>query len=157
MRRVNDILAVAMVIGLIAWTVAYFSSGKSVPAPSANAARDSLHEIQREIMLQATLDEGRSAGYPVTIDPSWFTSRPINPLLAEGHPWVEIAHPSQQGLEHPMDIIAGSSVVASFWYNPATGVIRARVPDTGSEDETLALYNKINSTNLRALIASVNE
>jgi hypothetical protein len=40
-----------------------------------------------------------------------------------------------------------------FWYNPALGVVRARVPRTLSDAEALELYNEVNGTRLQELTA----
>jgi hypothetical protein len=31
-----------------------------------------------------------------------------------------------------------------FWYNPARGIVRARVPDQTTDEATLSLYESIN-------------
>ncbi len=36
--------------------------------------------------------------------------------------------------------------LAQFWYNPNTGVVRARVPDSVSDATALRLYNRINDS-----------
>jgi len=42
--------------------------------------------------------------------------------------------------------VDGSKGGAMFWYNPARGVIRARVPRTLSDADAVALYNDVNRT-----------
>jgi hypothetical protein len=114
--------------------------------------RGEVNRLQREIMLRAALHqvELSESGYPATIDPSWFEDdRPINALLGSSHPWVEIAGPDEQSLDHPPDHVATRRMQAQFWYNPWTGIVRARVPHLPSDGAALKLYNTINDTNLR--------
>ncbi len=43
--------------------------------------------------------------------------------------------------------------MAQFWYNPNTGVLRARVPADVSDATALKWYNHINGTNLTGIFA----
>ncbi|MDZ4753823.1 MAG: hypothetical protein SGJ11_04930 [Phycisphaerae bacterium] len=107
-------------------------------------------------LIQATLDLHVALGresldhveYPSTIDPQWFSeSVPNNELVGNGHPWMEVAVERDRGLLHPRDItVDGSRGGAMFWYNPARGVVRARVPRTLSDADAVALYNDVNRT-----------
>ena len=119
-----------------------------------NLARSEVSRFQQQIHLQtalmATGDE--EAHPPETVDPSWFgENRPFNPLLTAGHPWVEVAGPREKERQHPRDLIAGDESVASFWYNPFNGVVRARVPHQVSDAQVLELYNTVNDTELTSL------
>jgi len=81
---------------------------------------------------------------------AWFgEDLPTNELVSDDRPWLDLAPPGDLGV-HPPDPIATGSKQAGFWYNPTTGVFRARVSPVGSEAETLALYNRVNGTSLEA-------
>ncbi|MFN3167465.1 MAG: hypothetical protein ACE37H_10425 [Phycisphaeraceae bacterium] len=81
---------------------------------------------------------------------AWFGQDvPVNELVSEDRPWIDLAPPGDAGV-HPPDPIATDPKQAGFWYNPTTGVFRARVAPAGSEAETLALYNRVNGTSLEA-------
>jgi hypothetical protein len=88
-------------------------------------------------------------GWPLTVDATWFSGdTPQNLLLTPDRPWLEVATPEQATMMDPPLRIALSSSVASFWYNPYLGVIRARVPIAISDAKALTLYNRINGTSL---------
>ena len=88
-------------------------------------------------------------GSPKTIDPSWFTEGPPrNTLVTPGRPWVEIATEDEAQLSNPMIRMTVNPSLASFWYNPYQGIVRARVPVTISDREALDWYNTINGTSL---------
>ena len=82
----------------------------------------------------------------------WFAEGlPAHPLIELGHPWLEVASVRQSDHVHPEVCIAHDSSVAKFWYNPGTGVVRARVPSGLTKDNALALYNRINQSELTSL------
>src|SRR5690606_29054642 len=56
--------------------------------------------------------------------------------------------------DHPPDPVLISKEQAGFWYNPALGVFRARVPQQVTAQETLTLYNRVNGTALLSLPVS---
>jgi hypothetical protein len=39
-----------------------------------------------------------------------------------------------------------------FWYNPALGIVRARVPRTLSDADAIDTYNRVNGTAIRSLV-----
>jgi len=47
--------------------------------------------------------------------------------------------------------------LASFWYNPYQGIVRARVPVCVSDRKALDLYNSINGTRLSELYGAPPE
>jgi hypothetical protein len=55
---------------------------------------------------------------------------------------------SRSGKWHPIDKTTANH---PFWYNPANGAFRIRVPRQATNAETLALYNRVNGTSVRAL------
>ena len=91
-----------------------------------------------------------------TVDAAWFSGNlPVNPLLAGGHPWVEVAGESVRELTHPVRRMATGTNVAQFWYNPYKGVLRARVPADVSEATGMDLYNRVNDCDLEKLYGRV--
>ncbi|MCC5829907.1 MAG: hypothetical protein JJU36_10720 [Phycisphaeraceae bacterium] len=111
-------------------------------------ARQTIEEqIRYEAALTRAFEEDLK--YPLTLDPGWFGPRPPrNRLLDTDAYWVDIAPEGDTGL-HPPDPIVTSPRQAAFWYNPANGILRARVPFKDSEAVSLELYNHINNTDLR--------
>jgi hypothetical protein len=117
-------------------------------------ARQEVSRFQQQIHLQTALasSEDQSAQPPASVDPTWFEGDvPRNPLLGPEHPWVEIAGPEMHDRLHPFDLAAADESVATFWYNPYLGVVRARVPVGISDLRTLERYNNINDSALPSL------
>lgn len=126
----------------------------------AHQQADHLHaevtRLTREVARRAALPETpkNKAGWPLAIDPSWFDQPPRNRLVSPARPWVEIAGAEQSHLTDPtiraVDERVGAEL-AEFWYNPANGNVRARVPVGASDRAALRLYNDVNSTSLPSL------
>jgi len=154
MRIILNILIVLMVAMLLAG-VAWQHREHVAEQQRIEQAREEVGRFRRVISLHTALNniERSSRGYPMTIDPDWFDDElPTNPLLNFSHPWLEIAHPDHDELSHPPVRYAGSTRHARFWYNPANGVVRARVPRRASDAATLRLYNTVNGTDLASLL-----
>jgi len=119
--------------------------------------RANVRLIQQQIMLQAALERvpRNEYGFPITIDPEWFGDMvPRNPLLGPAHPWLEVAGADESRLAHPAIRTADETSIACFWYNPITGIVRARVPHGVSDEKALELYNFVNGCNLPNLFAN---
>ncbi|MEZ6212404.1 MAG: hypothetical protein R3B46_14375 [Phycisphaerales bacterium] len=123
-------------------------------------ARTAVSEIHRVVKYRAATEDAtlNQMGWPSTIDPSWFGSRvPTNPLLSRDRPWVEVASSGETKLtDPPIRQVLGEGV-AAFWYNPANGIVRARVGAAVSDEKALDLYNEINGTSLRSLFPKSSE
>jgi len=155
MRIVINLLIGIMLLGILGGVMVHHTTTKQHQS-ELEMVRDEVRRFQREVLLQSTLRkvEINSFGYPVTIDPAWFEDNPPrNTLLGPRHPWVEIAHEQHDELTHPVEKIAGDRSAARFWYNPATGRVRARVPVSASDATALRMYNFINDTSLTTLFA----
>lgn len=123
-------------------------------AEAIDAAREALRAIEREVGVRAVLagESSDEVAFPTSIDPRWFgDERPLNPLLEETRPWIEIAPAIDRGLRHPRSPVASDRASAMFWYNPANGIVRARVPEALAEADAIELYNRLNRTRLREL------
>lgn len=148
-----DVLSCAAIVAL----AALFLDAKArddARAEAIEGAREALRAIEREVGVRAVL-AGDSAGeivYPPSIDVRWFgDERPLNPLVEPDRPWVEIAPAVDRGLRHPRSPVASDRASAMFWYNPANGIVRARVPEALAEGDAIELYNRLNQTKLREL------
>ena len=155
MRVILDSLGVLMLVGVLAGMAMHFRQEKDTQQ-RLELARSETERFRSQIMLRTALGEVEltQRGYPATIQPEWFPARlPHNPLLPEGHPWVEIAETTNIDLQHPRRRIASNREVAQFWYNPHTGIVRARAPGDVSDARALRLYNYINDTELSNIFA----
>lgn len=150
MRIVLDTLVALMVAGILAG-VTLHQRDRDSRELQVQQLRRSVERLNREVQLRAALTQSALSehGFPAAIDPEWFQDTlPRNPLLDDGRPWVEVAPIEQRSVEHPPDIGPANRLSAGFWYNPARGTVRARVPAGLSDRETLELYNRVNGCNL---------
>ena len=156
MRLILDSLMAVVLAALLAGILIHQQHEQQYQR-DVETVRANVRLIQQQVMLQAALERvpRNEYGFPITIDPEWFGDMvPRNPLLGPGHPWMEIAGADESRLVHPAIRIADKTSVAGFWYNPITGVVRARVPHEVSDQRALELYNFVNGCNLPSLFAS---
>jgi hypothetical protein len=96
-------------------------------------------------------------GWPTTIDAQWFGNNPpLNALVPPGCPWVEVASGEELNLTNPNVRVALDRTTASFWYNPALGIVRARVGPTATDQRAVDLYNELNSTNVATVVDAIS-
>lgn len=132
---------------------------------SADQTRAAVLKLDRQVKFRAAVsraefkpEEGLSTdvnqrGWPVTIDPDWFGANPpINRLTPPGCPWIEIASPDELTLSNPVVRVALDRDTAAFWYNPALGIVRARVGPTASDERAIRLYNAVNGTSVASIV-----
>lgn len=156
MRIVLNIL-ILLTAALLLAGVTWQHREQSAERQRVGQTHDEVGQFHRVISLHTALKdidiERSERGYPLTVDPAWFDDElPVNPLLGPSYPWLEIAHPDHGDLLHPPVRAASNTSHARFWYNPANGVVRARVPRAVSDAATLRLYNAVNGTNLTSLL-----
>ncbi len=95
-------------------------------------------------------------GWPTTIEVEWFgASPPINTLVPPGCPWVEVASGEELHLSNPNVRVALDRSTAAFWYNPALGIVRARVGPTATDQRAVDLYNELNATNVATVVDAI--
>jgi len=153
MRRLVDVLVILTVV-VLAGGAAWQWQQRAEFRLQIEQTRQSVQAIRTQVDLHSALERGQLSrgGHPMTIDPGWFTNGlPRNPLVGDGHPWLEIAPRSQRHLRHPPHRLALDDRDAQFWYNPYTGDVRARVPAGVSDAEALRWYNQVNNTSLQSL------
>lgn len=121
-----------------------------------NGALSSLQRLEREVRVRAATGgaELNGRGWPRTIDPGWFLDAPpLNPLVEHDRPWLEIAADHEADLADPAIRQSVSREVASFWYNPASGIVRARVGVEATDEQALEMYNRLNGRSVAELFA----
>lgn len=156
LRRIVDVVALGLCLVVVALVVIQQTRSESVESVVVQTEL-SLAHFHEVLKVQATTSgvavNGR--GWPNTIEGHWFENDPPrNHLLTGDRPWVELAPAEDADRDHPADPVAfdtGGQKAASFWYNPYRGVVRARVAPQINEDETLALYNRVNGVFLPTL------
>lgn len=156
MRRIVDVVALGLCVVAVVLVVIQQTRRETVEnvVVETELALASFHST---LKIQATTRgvavNGR--GWPNTIEGHWFGDEPpLNHLLTGDRPWVEIAPAEDADRDHPADPVAfdfDGERAASFWYNPYRGVVRARVAPQINDEETLALYNRVNGVFLATL------
>lgn len=151
MRIVIDSLIVMMLVGVVAGIVV-MRSGKKADEQGVAQVQASLDRLSEQAAYHTTVQsamQGKDTML-VHVHEAWFgETLPTNSLLGDEHPWIDLAPPGDLGM-HPPDPVATDLAQAGFWYNPTTGVFRARVTPRSSEAQTLARYNQVNGTSLDA-------
>ena len=151
MRIIIDIMIALMLVAVVAGGFIIYNN-RQQDERDIETVRAALHQLHEQAAYHTTVQSamaGRDTML-VHLHPEWFgEDLPTNVLLKEGHPWLDLAPPGDLGLNPPDPVVSNQSQ-AGFWYNPTTGVFRARVVPGSSEAETLALYNEINGTSLDA-------
>ena len=119
-----------------------------------NLSRSAVQSIQSKVRVRATMAdvEINAAGFPNEVNPAWFEEGTPSNALAAGRPWIEIADESEFALRHPRNPTLEGGAGAMFWYNPALGIVRARVPRMLSDADAIATYNEVNGTAIRSLV-----
>lgn len=146
MRRLLDLIALGLLIVLLLGVV-FHHRASAKQEQSVRMARLSVDRIQAEVDLLRALGRVRTneSGHPVGVDPRWFEGElPLNPLLADGRPWLDLAKPGEITRRHPWVWQVDDGGEAMFWYNPVQGVVRARVPRQQSEERARRLYAEVN-------------
>ncbi|MFN0131875.1 MAG: hypothetical protein ACKVW3_04990 [Phycisphaerales bacterium] len=156
LRRTVDVVAVLAGVGFFAW-IGDWWLGRLAEEQVRQRVSTSVRKFEQVLSLHAASNEGptNQRGWPVTVDPTWFeTDPPRNGLVTPDRPWVEIATEDEADLRDPPIRMTIDPRHASFWYNPYQGVVRARVPVMINDKQALALYNRVNRTNLDSIYAT---
>jgi len=156
---VNMVAALTALLGL--GVLLYFGWHNAERELGISTTQRALERIRQEVARRASMDGVMRSpgGWPMSIDPKWFEDgAPRNSLLAgAGRAWMEIASDEENFLSDPTARASEASDTrrAEFWYNPATGVVRARVRMELSDRDSLDAYNRINNTHLETIFDSV--
>lgn len=120
------------------------------------AALEGRRGLEREIRIRAATQPEllNDRGWPITVDPAWFAGNPPrNPFVPRGHPWVEIASEAEADLTDPPIRQALTPDVAAYWYNPSSGVVRARVGPDVTDARAVEMYNRLNGSDVKSLFS----
>ncbi len=158
MRLLVDLVVLATLLAVIAGAVLHNRAVDREHA-AVQEVREGLRRIEKAIRVKSATEttEVNGRGWPIDIDPDWFEDNPPqNRLLTPDRPWLEIAPTDQATLMHPPIRMAFDRSIAAFWYNPANGVVRARVPVTISDQRATELYNRINGVFLTSIFEGLS-
>lgn len=159
MRLLIDSLIAVMLIGILAGVLLHHRAAQQ-HAQRLRLVHDALAQLHEQAVFHAALADRHGddeadvvyrPGFPTRIDSAWFPGGiPRSALAGVAHPWIDTA-PHGDLSRHPPDPTLERSAQAGFWYNPALGIFRARVPRQITEKATLDLYNHLNGSSLTAL------
>ncbi|MFI4871701.1 MAG: hypothetical protein ACIARQ_07810 [Phycisphaerales bacterium JB061] len=156
MRRVVDLVGVLVVAGIAGGYYAHTRLHDS-EAEQLEETRAAVERLKGEVVIRSQSGQAdvNPRGWSATVVPAWFGGDlPKNTLLSEDRPWVEIAPVEHAGWEHPRPVYDATGHDAAFWYNPALGIVRARVPMMPTDKRTIDAYNRVNSASITALSPS---
>ncbi len=120
------------------------------------ATHRAVRRVEGEVKYRAVTEQAALNGYgwPSTISSDWFGSMPPqNHLVPADRPWMEVASGTDASQIHPTLLISTTKEIPAFWYNPANGIVRARVGPMLSDRRSLEIYNAINRSGLSSLFA----
>ncbi|HEX7008380.1 MAG TPA: hypothetical protein VF184_00265 [Phycisphaeraceae bacterium] len=154
MRLLIDSLIAMMLLGILAAVLLYHRE-RTQDLEQIRRTHQALAQLQEQALYRSALGEEvveRSPiGFPLRIEPAWFSNKlPRNALVSGDRPWLDIAPPGDMSDQPPDPVILGPDQ-AAFWYNPNRGIFRARVMPQVSEQSTLELYNQANNTAMPSL------
>ncbi|HED53342.1 MAG TPA: hypothetical protein ENJ00_03980 [Phycisphaerales bacterium] len=153
MRHVVNLVAALVLAAIAGGAVIASRSGEHFEA-RLEQTRTSVVKISDEMVLrsQSGQADNNPRGWAETIVPAWFGGElPPNMLLDGDRPWMEVASVEQADWEHPWPLFDVTGHDSAFWYNPALGIVRARVAMLATDEQTLAAYNRVNNTSLKSL------
>ncbi len=158
-RFAIDILVVLSTVALVI-ILADVREHDRERAEAVSTTRAAVRMLQAEVDLQNAMVEEALVGekFPPAISPAWFEGqRPANAFAASDLRWVDVAEEDERSLRHPRQPTMDGKRRAMFWYNPALGIVRARVPRLLSDSDTMRLYNEVNDTSLGELLTTAME
>lgn len=142
---------------LLAGTVAAWHWGESAREREqriVRSVREAVMRLEREVRVRSATGqtEVNGRGWASTIDPAWFgNDPPVNVLVPSNRPWLEVASEDEQSFTDPAIRQSVDRNTPAFWYNPATGRVRARVGPMVSDEAAIERYNAVNSTSVAVL------
>ena len=153
MRFVRDLLLLLLLIAVGAGVVYYQREQRDEQVRILKATAET-RRLEMEVKFRAATKGAdlNARGWPLTIDPAWFEKDPpINTLVEDDRPWIEIASADEAEFQHPPVRMTVDDATAAFWYNPYQGVVRARVPVMVSDEAATFLYNRVNESNMASI------
>jgi len=141
-----DLLVIGSAAGALVWALWAHEQGLAEQS-AIQSTRASIAQIEAELGIRAALGKAElnEFGHPEAVDRSWFEDNaPCNALACDNAPWIECALPFELGREHPRDPTFRGGRGAMFWYNPRKGIVRARVPESASDEAARTIYAEVN-------------
>ena len=140
-----EVLIVVIILGILAAAIIpQFTSAADEGRTNSTAM------VVKSMMRKVSAEKAKNGSFPAAITASMFEggALPRNPLFPSV---VEPAFSvSTDGTKnHPATKTSANDTV--WWYNSGNGIVRALIPDTGTDAEKIAQYNSANNTNITSL------
>ncbi len=140
-----EVLIVVIILGILAAAIIpQFTSAADEGRTNSTAM------VVKAMMRKVSTEKARNGSFPASITADMFEggALPRNPLFSS------VTDPafstSTDGTKnHPATKTSATDTV--WWYNSGNGVVRALIPNTGTDAEKIAQYNSVNNTNITAL------
>ena len=142
-----EVLIVVIILGILAAAIIpQFTSAADEGRTNSTAM------VCRAMMRKISAEKARNGSYPAAVTADMFEggALPRNPLLSSvTDPQFSVS--TDAAKRHPATKTSSTTTV--WWYNSANGIVRAMIPDTGTDSEKIVQYNSANNTNITALSA----
>ena len=147
MRLMIDTMIAVMLAGVVGGGM-WLHRERVASAQRVQQVQAALAQLQEKADYYRTLakvqEEYVAMGGHGDISPQWFQDDlPINVIVPLDCPWLDLA-PEGDYATHPPDPVVTHDGQAGFWYNPSTGVFRARVTPQYTDAATAELYHQVN-------------
>jgi type II secretory pathway pseudopilin PulG len=140
-----EVLIVVIILGILAAAIVpQFTSAAD------DGRTNSAALVAKSMIRKVGAEKAENGSVPAAITASMFEggSLPRNPLFpAVVDPAFIVSADGTKN--HPATKTSSDSNV--WWYNSGNGIVRALIPDTGTDPEKIAQYNAANNTNITAL------
>ena len=140
-----EVLIVVIILGILAAAIIpQFTSAADDGRTNSTAI------VARAMMRKITVEKAKNGTFPVAVIASMFEggTLPKNPLFPTvADPAFSVS--TDVTKNHPATKTSATSTV--WWYNSGNGIVRALIPDTGTDPEKIVQYNAANITNITAL------
>lgn len=140
-----EVLIVIIILGILAAAIIpQFTSAADEGRTNSAAI------VVRAMMRKVSAERAQNGDYPAAVTADMFEggSLPKNPLFPDvADPAFTVSTDSTK--KHPATKTSADSNV--WWYNSANGIVRAMIPNQGTDAEKIAQYNSANNTNIAAL------
>ena len=140
-----EVLIVVIILGILAAAIIpQFTSAADEGRTNSAAI------VGRAMMRKITVEKAKNGTFPAAVTASMFEggALPRNPLFpAVVDPAFSVS--TDGAKNHPATKTSANDTV--WWYNSGNGVVRALIPNTGTDAEKIVQYNSANNTNITAL------
>ena len=140
-----EVLIVVIILGILAAAIVpQFTSAADEGRTNSTAM------VAKAMMRKMSAEKARNGTFPASITADMFEggTLPRNPLFPSVTAPV-FSTESDGAKLHPATKTSATSTV--WWYNTGNGIVRALIPNVGTDADKIAQYNSANNTAITAL------